>query len=231
MRFFALVIPYSLISLTYAQWEFSLPHPPELDLRSTILDRRDPEDLIPADQTSPLDSSWLLSETDLNPTDGSSTDWLLNSDTTKEPNASDLFLETSYLDDLESDLFAGGDLGCNSDTINDLQLFNKQRRGVSCSNPAMRESQPPKGSTQGGNSDENNEANGVSLAQLFNPLSLFPEDSGLCPPKIFGLSVIPLCAVFVPGTYVLIPGARYVTLLDVYPRKLSIWRSRKERAT
>lgn len=192
MQCLALFVLWCLIGLSYAQLG--------------IFDDLSLEEINPLDFTITRDSDWLFGETV-----GSN-----------EADSSVFSPEILLLDESNPSLLsASDDLACDVSNADDMQLFDKKRRGSSCLVPFVgnteNQNEP---STQGDDFNSNNEPNQeIAPTGLFAPLEIFSDDVELCPPRIFKTSNIPVCRVFLPGTYILIPGVRYVTLLDVAPRR------------
>lgn len=198
MQCAALFVSCCLIYISYAQLG--------------IFDDPSLEDINLSDSTITLDSDWLVSETvDSNGPDSS------------------VFSPNTFLLD-ESDpsfLSASDDLACDVSNADDKQLFAKKHRRSSCLVPFVGNTENHNGppnqnepSNQGDDLNTNNEDNQETApTPLFAPLDIFSDDVELCPPRIFKTSNIPVCRTFLPGTYLLIPGEQYVTLLNVKPRR------------
>lgn len=222
MQLFSLFIPWSLIGICYPQFVFSLSQVLEPRLGSTLFDELSLAETSPSDQTSSLNSNLLPGENFPNPiTSQSDLDWLPENVDSNGPDPNVLFPNTVYSDESDSSsLFASDDNACDASIATDIQLFGKKRsQGSSCIAPIVGEVKSQIEPNQSDGSNQNEESNPENLPQIFAPLDIFSEDFDLCPPRIFKESNIPVCKPFVLGTYILIPGELYVTLLDVTPRR------------
>lgn len=206
MEPFALFILWSLLGISGPQYVLSISRDLEPRLESTLFDELSLEDTKPTDQASLLDSNWLSDNVDS-----------IDSD----PNI--LFSDIPYLDGTDSgSLFAKTDNACDVGTADDVQLFGKKRRDAStCKNTFTGQVGNQNEPDEGNGSDQSGESNQENLPLVFTPTDIFPKEFDVCPPTIFKDSNIPVCRVFLPGTYILIPGEQYVTLLDVAPRRSS----------
>lgn len=215
MRLLVLLMSWSVIGIDHAQSESVLSKVSELDPRSMTFDKRHPQDLIASDQGITFDPNWLQNDDSLNPTVPSDSDLLLGSGSSVDSTSSNLFFDSGSLDELDPNLFSANDnVVCDLGNAGETQLFGKRRRGESCRDPVVGKNKNPSGSDQG---------EPFNLNEPFKlPTDAFPEDTDLCPTRIFGASKIPVCSSLVEEILVLVPGARYFTLLDVHPRRSSM---------
>ena len=221
MQRFALLILSSLIGITCLPFVLSLSNNLEPPLESTLFNDLGLEDTTPAYHDFMLDSTGLSDEDFLNPTSASDLDWLSENVDSNDRDINTLFSDISYSDEPDLGLlFAQTDNACDVGTADDMQFFGKKRRDTSvCPAPFQGEVESSNGSDHDEGSNESGESNQVEIPQAFAPLSIFPEDFDLCPPEIFEDSNIPVCSIVARGTYIPIPGAGYVTLLDVKTRR------------
>lgn len=221
MQRFTHFIPWSLVAVGCLQVAFCLSQDLEPRLESTLFDEISLEDITPTDQTSTSDSNGFPAVDFLNTAMQSDLDWLSANVDLNSPDSINLFSDIPYSDEPDSiSLFAKTDSFCDAVTTDDIQLFGKRRRETSkCKSPYTGEAASQNGPDHDDGPGQSEESNPENIPQVFAPLSIFPEDFDLCPPTVFKDSNIPVCRTFVPGTYVLIPGQQYVTLLDVAPRR------------
>ena len=223
MQRFTHFIPWSLVGVGCLQVVFCLSQRLEPRLESTLFDEISLEDTTPTDQTITSDSNGFPNVDFLNTATQSDVDWLSENVDLNSPDSINLFSDIPYSDEPDSiSLFAKIDNSCDIGTTDDTQLFGKKRRETStCKSPYTGEAANQNGPDHDDGPGQSGESNPENVPQVFAPLSIFPEDFDLCPPTIFKDSNIPVCRDFVPGTYILIPGVQYVTLLDVAPRRCS----------
>lgn len=221
MQLFALLILGGLVGFSSPQFVFGLS--PRLDPRreSTLFDELSLEDTTPTDPTITFNSGGLPLDDFLSSATESDLDWLSENVDSNDPDSNNLFSEISYSNEPgASSLFANNDNACNVGIVVDTQLFGKKRREASsCKSTFTGEVENQNGSDGEDGPDRSGESNQESIPQIFPPLSIFPEDFDLCPPRIFKTSNIPVCRSLVEGTYMEIPGQLYVTLLDVKTRR------------
>lgn len=179
---------------------------------------------IPADiQGNSLDSS--LFNLDPGAAEGASSDPTTQSYVASFPDSDDLFTgatSNSFLTDAETNQItepyqslsiANGDVACDINYSNELQLSNKVRpRGESCTSP-----QGIVGGTSvpSDNGDEPDDLGFNDFATNLQMLAVFQQNFDLCPSSRFLTSNIPVCRLPSPDGLITVIGAPWFNLRTV----------------
>lgn len=220
MQRFPVFILWSLVGISRLQFAFYSSQDLKPRLESTLFNEPSLDDTTLTDQTITFDSNGFQNVDVLNSATESDLDWLSENIDSNSPDSNNLFSDISYSDGPDSSsLFAQHNGPCNVGSADDSQLFAKKRRDTSnCPSPFTGQTQSQQGSGHDDSSNQSGESNQEKIEPIFEPLSIFPEESDLCPPAVFKDSIIPVCRSFIEGAYMVIPGEAYVTLYNVAPR-------------
>lgn len=159
------------------------------------------EGMDPPDQMIGLDSNIFLDDN-------------AESDQVPDPYENSLLGGNIGLDpttEADSDLFLANDIACGASNNDNAQLFGKARRDdTSCKTPPVGQAQP---------SNPSNKDDPFNFVEFLNkrpPLKAFSPLPEICPPEIFGTSIIPVCDS--PGNTRIVqpPGSAWCKLYDVY---------------
>lgn len=127
-------------------------------------------------------------------------------------------VEPNVVAESDSNFRIAEDIKCDVSNTENVQRFGKIRRSKACPKPSTGQAGKPN------NSDKKEPLNledlGNAVQSVLMPSRAFIESPKLCPAKVFGLSVIPVC--FKPGVSKVddggIPsGKMYVNLRNIFP--------------
>lgn len=128
-------------------------------------------------------------------------------------------VEPNEVAESDSNFSVAEDVHCNVSDIENVQEFGKIRRSkVSCPNPVTGQAVTPNNPQK--KEPVNLDDLGNAIQSVLSPSRAFIETPKLCPRRIFGLSVIPVC--FKPRVSQvehdhIAAGKLYVTLRNIFP--------------